>query len=123
MCQDIAYSLNEGAGIDAIIIDISKAFYLVPYNRLLTKLTALGMVSTVVVWSREFLVVRTQRLRVGGQLSEEVISGVPQGGVLGPHLFLVCVNDIWRNIDLSIRLFAEDCIIYRKITNNSDNRK
>ena len=78
-----------------------------------------------VVWVREFLVGRTQRVRVGGQLSKEVkvTSGVPQGSVLGPLLFLVYVNDIWRNIDSSIRLFADDCIIYRKITNKNDIEK
>jgi len=78
--------------------------------------------SKVVVWVREFLVGRTQRVSVGGQLSKEVkvTSGVPQGSVLGPLLFLVYVNYIWRNIDLSIRLFAEDYIIYRKITNKND---
>jgi len=48
---------------------------------------------------------------------------VPQGSVLGPLLFLVYVNDIWRNIDSSIRLFADDCIIYRKITNKNDIEK
>jgi hypothetical protein len=74
--------------------------------------------SGVVVWVREFLVHRTQRVRVGRQLSKDVkvTSGVPQGSVLGPKLFLVCVNDIWRNTDWSIGLLADDCIIYKKIT-------
>ena len=58
VCQNIADSLDEGAGIDAIIIDISKAFDLVPHDRLLTKLAASGVDSMVVVWLREFLVGR-----------------------------------------------------------------
>jgi hypothetical protein len=59
------------------------------------------------------------------QLSKEVkiTSGVSQGSVLGPLLFLVYVNDIWRNIDSSIRLFADDCIIYKQITNKNDIEK
>jgi len=62
---------------------------------------------------------------VGGQLSEEVrvTSGVPQGSVLGPLLFLDYVNDIWRNMESTIRLFADDCVIYRKIINNADMEK
>jgi len=65
---------------------------------------------------------RTQRVGVGGQLSEEVrvTSGVPQGSVLGPLLFLAYVNDIWRNMESTIRLFADDCVIYRKTINNAD---
>jgi hypothetical protein len=50
----------------------------------------------------------------------KIVSGVPQGSVLGPLMFLVYVNDIWRNIDSSIRLFADECIMYRKITNKND---
>ena len=63
---------------------------------------------------------RTQRLRIGRQLSEEVrvTSGVPQGSVLGRLLFLAYVNAIWRNIGLTIRLFADDCVVCRKIINN-----
>jgi len=53
----------------------------------------------------------------------KVTSGVPQGGVLGSLLFLVYVNDIWRNIDSSIRLFAEECVVKRKITNKNDVEK
>ena len=77
------------------------------------------------VWKREFLLGRTQRVRVGGQLSEEfrVTSGVPQGSVLGPLLFLAYVNDIWRNMESTIRLSADDCVIYRKIINNEDMEK
>jgi hypothetical protein len=66
VCQDIADFLEKGVGIDAIIIDFSKAFDLVPFCRLLTKLAASGVDSRAVVWVREFLVSRTQRVRVGG---------------------------------------------------------
>ena len=79
----------------------------------------------VVVWIKEFLFGRSQRVRVDGQLSEEVrvTSGVPQGSVLDPLLFLAYVNDIWRNSESSIRLFADDCIIYRKIMDSKDIEK
>ena len=65
---------------------------------------------------------RTQRVRLGGQLSEEVrvTSGVPQGSVLGTLLFLAYVNDIWRNTGSTIRLFADDCIVYKTIIINED---
>jgi len=86
VCQDTADSLDEGVSIDAIVIGFSKAFDLVPHDRLLMKLAASGVDSRVVVWVREFPVGHTKRVRVGRQLSMEVkvTSGVPQGSVLGP---------------------------------------
>ena len=70
----------------------------------------------IVAWVKEFILGRSQRVRVDGQLSEEVrvISGEPQGSVLRPLLFLAYVSDIWRNTESNIRLFADDCIIYKK---------
>ena len=76
VCQDIADSLDNGDKIGAIIVDFSKAFDLVPHGRLLTKIANSGVDSRVVVWIREFLLGRTQRVRVGGQLSAEVKSNV-----------------------------------------------
>jgi hypothetical protein len=109
----------HGDTIDATIVHFSKAFDLVPHGRQLTKIAKSGVDSRVVVWIREFLLGRTQRVRVGGKLSEEirVTSGVPQGSVLGPLLFLAYVNYFWKNIESTIRLFADDCVIYRRITN------
>jgi len=121
-CQDIADSLDNGDKIEAIIVDFSKAFDLVPHGRLLTEIANSCVDSRVMVWIREFLLGRTQRVRVGGQLSAEVriTSDLPQGRVLGPLLFVAYVNDIWRNMESTNKLCADDCVIYRKIINNAD---
>ena len=117
--------MNNGDKIDAIIVDFSKAFDLVPHGRLLTKIANSGVDSRVVVWIREFLLSRTQRVSVGGQLSAEVrvTSGVRQGSVLGPLLFLAYVNDIWKDMESTIRLCVNDCVINRKMINNADVEK
>ena len=76
----------------------------------------------VVGWVREFLLDHSQRVRVEGQLSEEVrlAPGVAQGSALGQLLFLAYINDIWRNMESTIKLFVDGCIIYRKIMYDSD---
>ena len=89
---------------------ISKIFDLVPHDRMLTKIPVTGVDLRVVVRVKEFLFGRSHRVRVDGQQAEEVrvTSGGPQGIVLGPPLFLAYVNDVWRNIESNIRLFAGD---------------
>ena len=71
-----------------------------------------------------FLSNRNQRVSVNGALSDitDVTSGVPQGSVLGPILFLLYINDLNENVQSSIRLFADNSIIYRKINSNIDNQ-
>ena len=103
-------------------MDFSKAFDLVPHDRLVTKITETGVDLRVVVWVKEFLLGCSQRVRADGQLSEEVrvTSRVPQVSVLGHLLFLAYVNNLWRNNESNIRLFTDDCIIYRKIMDSSD---
>jgi hypothetical protein len=117
--------MGNEARLDAIIFDFSKAFDLVPHDRLITKVAASGVELRVVVFIKEFLFGRTKRVRGGGQLSEEVrvTSGVTQVSVLGPLLFLAYVHDIWKKTESTIRLFVDNCVMHRKTLNNNDVEK
>jgi hypothetical protein len=122
VCQDISDALDESNRVETILIGFSKAFELVPHDRLLKTMADSGADQMKLVRFREFLSGRSQRVRVGTHYSEEVrvTSDVPQGSVLGPLLFLAYVNDISTNIETKIRLFADDSIVYRKILNPKD---
>ena len=122
LSQDIADALDVGMTVDAIVIDFSKAFDLVPHDILIKKLSTTGIDKRVVLWIREFLFNRTQRVRIDSMFSKEtdITSGVAQGSVLGPLLFLAYINDLPQHICSNIRLFADDCVIYRIIHDNRD---
>ena len=115
--QDLAQSLNKKLQVDMIILDFSKAFDTVPHNRLLNKLDRYGIRNKTHTWISNFLKYRKQRVVIGGEHSTwtQVMSGVPQGTVLGPLLFLTYINDLPNHIHSSIRLFADDCVLYREI--------
>ena len=100
--------------VDAAILEFSKAFDKVAHSRLLYKLDYYGIRGNLHSWLSSFLYGCTQQVVVDGAKSSicKITSGVPQGSVLGPVLFLVYINDITINIYSEIRLFADDILIY-----------
>ena len=114
---------NKGKGqIDVILLDFGKAFDVVPHYRLLMKLHMYGITRKMHRWIVDFQGNRTQEVVVNGSRSERGMakSGVPQGTVLGPLLFLIYINDIESQITSSIRLFADESALYRPIYSESD---
>ena len=98
---------------DVIIMDFAKkAFDKVPHRRLLYKLEYYGIRGSTHKWISSWLSERSQKVVLDGQASDPVpvLSGVPQGSVLGPVLFLIFINDLPENIRSSVRLFTDDCV-------------
>ena len=104
--------------------DFSKAFDKVPHNRLCRKLHHLGISGTLLAWIINFLSGRQQQVILNGETSQLsfVTSGVPQGTVLAPLLFLCYINDITSKISSKIKLYADDVLIYRTINSKEDCR-
>ena len=107
-------------------MDFSKAFDKVDHEGLLLKLENLGIRGNLLNWVRSFLIGREQKVLVEGSESQSkpVLSGVPQGTVLGPLFFLIYINDISEGLNrgTSIRLFADDSLLYRKIETPADSK-
>ncbi|XP_072022797.1 uncharacterized protein [Amphiura filiformis] len=122
--EDLAHNLDQKHQTDLQILDFQKAFDVVPHQRLLQKLDFYGVRGSLLTWINKWLTTRTQRVVVDGETSDpaKVKSGVPQGTVLGPLMFLLYINDITDHIDSStkIRLFADDCLLYRVIHTSQD---
>ena len=115
-------ALDSGFGIDVIYLDYSKAFDSVPHLRLISKLQAYGIRGNLLKWIKNFLIGRQQKVILNGSSSQwtEVTSGVPQGSVLGPLLFILYVNDITDGVQSSLEMFADDSKLYRIIQNPCD---
>ena len=120
--DQLAKSLDNGKQTDCILLDFSKAFDKVSHTRLLLKLEHYGVQGRTLRWIEAFLRDRTQEVVVGGSCSDTipVTSGVPQGSVLGPALFLVYINDLPQWVRSTPRLFADDCLLYREINSRED---
>ena len=118
---DISKELDAGQEVDACLLDFSKAFDKVNHAKLLSKMRKIGLCNQVVDWTAAFLRDRTQTVTLRGTSSNPcpVTSGVPQGSVIGPALFLIYINDLPNRVKSKVRLFADDTIIYTT-ANNSD---
>ena len=114
--------VEDRVNVDAIYLDFSKAFDSVPHERLLIKLAAYGIRGNILHWIRQFLSNRKQRVVINGQKSTwaDVASGIPQGSVLGPILFVIFINDLPSVLQSTARIFADDTKVYRPLITPAD---
>lgn len=118
----VSSAIDNRQSVDCVFLDFRKAFDTVPHHLLLNKLVSLGINDKIINWIADYLSDREQTVVLNGQISSPVLvtSGVPQGSVLGPLLFLIFINSICENVQSHIKLFADDCVVYRIIENGMD---
>jgi len=115
---------GKGHGTDIIFLDYCKAFDTVPHRRLLVKLVQLGVTGKLLKWIKNFLAGRHMRVMVQDTFSKwiKVLSGVPQGSVLGPLLFLIFVNELPDWIVSSMKMFADDTKTWTMVDEIEDSK-
>ena len=116
--DDWTETLDSGNSVDVLYLDFKKAFDSVPHERLLKKIYAYGFRGDLFNWIQDFLKGRRQRVSVNGSMSgwSDVISGIPQGSVLGPLFFAIFINDLPSLLRNKVLLFADDTKIYSSIS-------
>ena len=119
MVSNLDRALNPGHRQTDVIMDFAKAFEKVPHRRLLYKLDYYGIRGSTHKWIASWLSERSQKVVLDGQASDPVpvLSGVPQGSVS------ILINDLPESIRSSVRLFADDCVLYRNINSRIDCQK
>ena len=120
--HDWMCDLDNNTPVDVMYLDFKKAFDSVPHKRLIHKIKGYGVHGNVLNWVRDFLTERTQYVSLDGEESEPVAvtSGVPQGSVLGPTLFIYYINDLPDVVNTLLKIFADDTKSYSKLKSIAD---
>ena len=115
-------ALDNGSNIDSVYLDFAKAFDSVPHKRLLMKMKSFGITGKLWTWIEDFLQARIQHVVINGvkSLAALVLSGIPQGSVLGPLLFICFINDMPEVIQAFIQMFADDIKLYMEVNGPED---
>ena len=118
--DNICKSLEEKHDVRVVFLDLSKAFDRVWHKGLLFKLKQLGITGSLLSWLQNYLSDRHQRVVINGHSSDWTNreAGVPQGSILGPLLFVIFINDIVKEIQSNIRLFADDTSLFHSIVDS-----
>ena len=120
--HDLAKAIENGSPVHGVVLDFRKAFDKVPHNLLMQKIRQITDINpSIANWIQRFLTERTQRVAVRGILSTNlpVPSGVPQGSVLGPRLFLIYINDL---PECNVSLYANDTRLYSEVNSHENKR-
>ena len=115
-------ALDTQLSVDCIYMDFQKAFDTVPHRRLIGKLKSYNINEAIIGWIENFITGRTQQVVIGEECSGwmPVTSGIPQGSVLGPMLFVIYVNDLPETVRSDVYLFADDTKIFKVLNSEND---
>ena len=119
--NEVYKAFDKNQDVIAVFLDISRAFDRVWHDGLIFKLKEIGIEGEYINIIKGFLTDRKQRVVIDGKKSEwtSIESGVPQGSILGPLLFLVYINDLIDSVESDIRIFADDTFIFRIVDPSS----